>query len=85
MFNLEPQFELKSKEGDKLSYQCNLCKPKTRIISANTKTRFNLKRHLSTLHSQKDVDAYEIKIKKKKPTEISGGSAGPVQVYLNTS
>ena len=45
---------------------CNLCKPKTKIISANTKTRFNLKRHLSALHSQKDVDDYEKKNQEKK-------------------
>ena len=28
-YNLEPQFELKKKNGEKLSYQCNLCKPRT--------------------------------------------------------
>ena len=49
-FDMELQFALKKKDGEKLSYQCNLCKPKNSVISANVKSRTNLKRHLSNLH-----------------------------------
>ena len=56
------RFLVIKKDGDKLSYQCNLCKP--RMITANIQTRFNLKRHLSTQHGRKDIDNFEDKIAK---------------------
>ena len=43
----------------KLSYQCNLCKPKVSVISANVESRSNLKRHLSNLHGSKVIEKYE--------------------------
>ena len=67
--DLEPQFTLKKKEGERLLYICNLCKPKNSVISVNVKSRSNLKRHLTSQHSKKDVENYE-GIKKKKK-EIS--------------
>ena len=58
------------------------CQKQECLMPIHTKTRFNLKRHLSSLHGQKEVEAFENKIKKKKPSEISGGSAGLVQVLI---
>ena len=54
--DLEPQFTLKKKEGEKVSYICKLCKPKN---SVNIKSLSNLKRHLTGQHSKKDVENYE--------------------------
>ena len=45
--------------GDKLSYQCNLCKPRMR--TANIQTRFNLKR---LNMAGRDIDNFEDKIAK---------------------
>ena len=59
--DLEPQFTLKNEEGEKLVYQCNICKPKPSVISVNIKSRSNLKRHLTAKH-QKTVKlvSYEL-------------------------
>ena len=54
--DLEPQFTLKKKDGERLSYICNLCKPKNSVISVNVKSRSNLKRHLNSQHSKRDVE-----------------------------
>ena len=70
--DLEPQFTLKKKDGEKLLYQCNICKP-SKVISVNVKSRSNLKRHLSGQHSKKDVENYE-GIKKRKKENLSSGS-----------
>jgi hypothetical protein len=79
--DLEPQFKLKKKEGEKLSYICNLCKPKNSVISVNIKSRSNLKRHLSGQHSTKDVENYEsIKKRKKENSSSSSSSGSLVQV-----
>ena len=67
---MEPQFTLKNEEGEKLVYQCNLCKPKPSVISVNVKSRSNLKRHLSAKHGKQDLENYE-KIKKKKTGQSS--------------
>ena len=64
-YSLEPQFSLKKMDGDKFSYQCNLCKPKVKMIAAHLRSRFNLKRHLSTQHANRDVDNFEENIRKK--------------------
>ena len=68
--DLEPQFTLKKKEGERLSYICNLCKPKNSVISVNVKSRSNLKRHLTSQHSKKDVENYESIKKMKKESAL---------------
>ena len=66
-YSLEPQFSLKKKEGDKFSYQCNLCKPKVKLIATHLRSgKWNLKRHLSTQHTKGDVDHFEEKIRKRQ-------------------
>ena len=66
----------------KLSYQCNLCKPKVSVISANVESRSNLKRHLSNLHGSKVIEKYEESIKKRKLSKSSSDATNLVQVIV---
>lgn len=47
---LKDFFSIKSREGEKLFYNCELCKPKTVSIKAHTSTLNNLKQHVKTIH-----------------------------------
>ena len=59
--DLEPQFTLHKKESEKLSYKCNLCKPKNSVLHCNVKSRSNLKRHLTGKHGKRvKLVSYEL-------------------------
>ena len=47
---LEKYFEFTAVKGKSLEFKCVTCAPKTKIISANNRSMYNLKLHVSRVH-----------------------------------
>ncbi|XP_014778309.1 uncharacterized protein LOC106874908 isoform X2 [Octopus bimaculoides] len=60
--HLDEYFLIKSREGDKLIFNCNMCLPKTVPIKAHTTSLNNLKQHIKRTHPTKFMQ-FEMKIK----------------------
>ena len=54
---LHPYFQFLRSKGKNLEFMCLLCRPKSKMLSANQKSLYNLKQHVRKIHTKSQYDS----------------------------
>jgi hypothetical protein len=75
---IDRYFTFTGVKGNNFEFKCIICLPKEKIISANKKSLYNLKKHVARLHPNKSDDVnrcIDIGIKEKKRSHSADSGA----------